>query len=451
MDKQQNRSGLHSAALAARAARAAVRILKGAAAGGVYGAAAAAAKEAAPFAVKIILALLVVALILPLLVFTAIPNMFFGYASSNSEPVMEMTQQAMTIGGAYLSLQNFESTQIDSLVTGIVNECENDGTTIDRIEVTNALDKEDLLWLIAINSVYHEQNLNTMSASDIRLFCSEHLQYTPSLIESEDGDHLETTLQVEIRGLDPYDLMRQLGFHGEAVNWAEVLYETLEESNALEEYGSYFESFQPDYSGDGSYNGDLQHGNSYGNEIDISKFISPDTKNNLDLAAYVTQAWEHNWGYVWGTYGNVLTDSLFQYKLRQYPDGVGNYEDYIREHWLGRRTADCVGLIKGYGWLDADTLTIGYATNGMPDYGADQMYQSALAAGSDHGPISSLPEIPGLAVWKSGHIGVYIGDGYVIEAMSTKNGVVKTEVTGRGWEGWCKLPFIDYLEEDEGQ
>ncbi len=60
--------------------------------------------------------------------------------------------------------------------------------------------------------------------------------------------------------------------------------------------------------------------------------------------------------------------------------------------------------------------------------------------------LSSMPEIPGLMLWKSGHAGVYIGGGYAIEAMGTRKGVVKTEVSGRGWQGWCKLPYIDYLE-----
>ena len=158
---------------------------------------------------------------------------------------------------------------------------------------------------------------------------------------------------------------------------------------------------------------------------------------------------ENNWGYVWGTYGNILTESLFAYKKQQYPDGVGNYADFIEANWLGRRTADCIGLIKGYAWLDASTMRIGYAANGMPDYGADQMYQAAKNAGiqgTDYGTVSSMPEIPGLMLWKSGHAGVYIGGGYAIEAMGTRKGVVKTEVSGRGWQGWCKLPYIDYLE-----
>lgn len=122
---------------------------------------------------------------------------------------------------------------------------------------------------------------------------------------------------------------------------------------------------------------------------------------------------------------------------------MGKYESFIRANWLGRRTADCVGLIKGYGWLDASSGAIRYGTNGMPDYGANQMYQSAAVKGE----MSSMPEVKGLAVWKPGHIGVYIGNGYVVEAMGTKYGVVRTKVEGRGWRGWCKVPSIDYIEE----
>ena len=194
----------------------------------------------------------------------------------------------------------------------------------------------------------------------------------------------------------------------------------------------------------------MEYGSDYDNAIDISGFVSPESKNNLDLVAYAVQAWENNWGYVWGTYGNVLTQSLFDYKLEQYPEGVGNYKDFIEDNWLGRRTADCVGLIKGYGWLDASDLTIGYAENGVPDYGANQMYQYATqngTEGEDYGGMSTMPEIPGLMLWKDGHVGVYIGGGYVIEAMGTKYGVVKTEVEGCGWSGWCKLPYLTYLEE----
>ncbi len=192
--------------------------------------------------------------------------------------------------------------------------------------------------------------------------------------------------------------------------------------------------------GGGNYSGEFLRGEGSSIELDISAFTDPTTKNAADLVTYAIHAWESGWGYVWGTYGCVLTDSLFAYKLEQYPDGVGNYEDFIRENWLGGRTTDCVGLIKGYGWLNPDTMTIDYGTNGMPDLGANQMYYSASVSGT----IDTMPDIPGLAVWHDGHIGVYIGNGEVIEAMGTKYGVVKTELAGRGWTHWLQIEYINY-------
>ena len=185
---------------------------------------------------------------------------------------------------------------------------------------------------------------------------------------------------------------------------------------------------------------DFERGSGSGVWLDVSGYIDPDRKNAADLATYAIHAWEQGWGYVWGTCGWVLTDSLLEAKLAQYPEGVGGYEDFIRMNWLGLRTADCIGLIKGYGWLNTETLTIGYNVNGMPDCGANQMYHAATAKGT----IDTIPEVPGLAVWRNGHIGVYIGNGYVIEAMGTKYGVVKTNLSERGFTHWLEIPYIDY-------
>ena len=192
--------------------------------------------------------------------------------------------------------------------------------------------------------------------------------------------------------------------------------------------------------GGGSYDGSFIAGGDRSIELDISTFANPTTKNATDLVTYAVHAWESGWGYVWGTYGNVLTESLLAYKVSQYPDGVGNHENFIRAHWLGGRTTDCVGLIKGYSWLSPETMTIDYGTHGMPDIGANQMYYSATESGT----IDTMPDIPGLAVWHDGHIGVYIGGGQVVEAMGTKYGVVKTELAGRGWTHWLKIPYINY-------
>lgn len=179
--------------------------------------------------------------------------------------------------------------------------------------------------------------------------------------------------------------------------------------------------------------------------IKTSHYTDPTTKNNLDLVKWAEFAADKKWGYVWGTYGSVLNSALFDSKKTQYPDEVGGYEDFIRENWLGKRTADCIGLIKGYSWYDVTSQSITIASNGMPDIGANTMNNNATEKGS----IDTIPEIPGLAVWKDGHIGVYIGNGEVVEAYGTKTGVIRSQLSNGGWTHWLKIPYITYLEQEE--
>lgn len=179
--------------------------------------------------------------------------------------------------------------------------------------------------------------------------------------------------------------------------------------------------------------------------INTTLYVDCGTKNNLDLVQWAISAYQNDWGYVMGTFGQVLTVDLLEAKLAQLPDAIGPYEDFIRFNYLGVRTADCIGLIKGYSWYDPATGNINYGSNGMPDVSADQMYNQA----SEKGSMSTMPEIPGILVHSPGHIGIYIGNGYVIEAMGTRYGVVKTAVGSRNWTGWCKNPYITYVEETE--
>ena len=81
----------------------------------------------------------------------------------------------------------------------------------------------------------------------------------------------------------------------------------------------------------------------------------------------------------------------------------------------------------------------------MPDIGADAMYENA----SEKGTIDTIPEIPGLAVWHAGHIGIYIGNGQVIHASGTMTGVIQTPIESSGWTHWLKIPYINYIEETE--
>lgn len=180
--------------------------------------------------------------------------------------------------------------------------------------------------------------------------------------------------------------------------------------------------------------------------ISTANFVDPSTKNNLDLAAFVTNAYNSGWGYVFGTYGKVLDQALVDDRQAAYPSNIDMYYDFIQANWMNCRVVDCVGLIKAYGWFDPKTgeLIDGIDTgaNGMPDIDANGMYKAATVKGK----MEDIPETPGLAVWMNNHIGVYIGNGQVIEAMGTMYGVVKSDAKSRGWKGWCEIPYIEYID-----
>lgn len=120
---------------------------------------------------------------------------------------------------------------------------------------------------------------------------------------------------------------------------------------------------------------------------------------------------------------------------------------------------DCVCLIKGilWGWCGKPSSTYGgaeYASNGVPDYGADTTIKVCEGVTTNFSRIAI-----GEAVWCSGHIGVYIGDGLAVECTPRwKNGVQITAVANIGskagydartWTKHGKLPWVDYTGAEE--
>ena len=306
-----------------------------------------------------------------------------------------------------------------------------------KIAVVNAMAEEGGLDAVQVKSVFYAlcfgEQVPTQRAANrfVECFYTTETRIRTVTVTGEDGTASFYT--------ETYTVVVPLSLEGAYANLATELGREITEDDK-DNVNHIYRMIAGASMGGDSYSGAYISGGDRSVEIDLATFQNPTTKNSHDLVQYAINAWQSGWGYVWGTYGNVLTDSLFDYKLEQYPDGVGTYEDFIREHWLGGRTTDCVGLIKGYGWLNGETLSIEYGTNGMPDYGANQMYYSASVSGT----IDTIPETPGLAVWHDGHIGVYIGNGEVIEAMGTKYGVVKTKLADRNWTHWLEIPFINY-------
>lgn len=161
-------------------------------------------------------------------------------------------------------------------------------------------------------------------------------------------------------------------------------------------------------------------------------------KTNIGLVEYAKA--QLGLPYWYGTFGNIATEALHKSKAAQYPKYY-NRKNYNQgwAHQYGARVHDCVGLIKGYLWSDTPTSTPKYKA--AQDLSADGMINACKTKGG----IKTMPEVVGLLVHYKGHIGVYIGGGYVIEAKGHNYGVVKTKLTERPWKNWGYCPFISYV------
>ena len=154
------------------------------------------------------------------------------------------------------------------------------------------------------------------------------------------------------------------------------------------------------------------------------------------------KAQKNNAVYWYACYGQKASKELYTYKKKQYPKQYPPNNAYSEESYTcqyGKRAMDCSGLIKYCLW----TTSI----NGEPKYDANQDLSANGFINSgctQTGSIDTIPEIPGLIVWKEGHLGLYIGNGKVIESRGHSYGVVETNLKERGWLKWGKCKWVDY-------
>lgn len=161
------------------------------------------------------------------------------------------------------------------------------------------------------------------------------------------------------------------------------------------------------------------------------------TKTNTGLVEYaLAQLGKPYW---WGTFGQTANAGLLAAKRQQYPSYY-TATDFTSQ--FGQKVHDCVGLIKGYLWCDTpDSEPIYKAAQ---DVAVSGLYLTC----KEHGNMGTMPELPGVCVFMAdmSHVGVYVGNGEVIEATGHAKGVVKTKLAGRGWGLWGKPSGISYAD-----
>lgn len=142
--------------------------------------------------------------------------------------------------------------------------------------------------------------------------------------------------------------------------------------------------------------------------------------------------------YVLGTFGQEFTSALLEQKCRQLPFNRENRAFLTGFVDQGYQAFDCCGLMKAFLWDDNPGNY-----NAAEDENEAMMYARATVKGN----INTLPETPGTLVFMQGHVGVYIGNGYCVEATPNNEkgwGVIKTPLKGRGWTTWAQYKRISY-------
>lgn len=131
--------------------------------------------------------------------------------------------------------------------------------------------------------------------------------------------------------------------------------------------------------------------------LTISESISAsaDNKTGEGLAAHAMRAFNEGWVYSWGGAS---------------PGAV-----------------DCSGLIYSY---------VG---------GGERTTEGMLYASPESGYVSEgVPDIPGLGLWQSGHVGVYVGGGMAVDARDEYSNVCYQSVASKSWVMWFKVDGVSY-------
>ena len=161
-----------------------------------------------------------------------------------------------------------------------------------------------------------------------------------------------------------------------------------------------------------------------------------------DLIAKFQYALDNKWGYIYGASGQLWTQAKQNAATREMTVKYG-------QKWVGRYVADCSGLftwafkqLGGYMYHGSNTMfkkycvATGELKNGMRTDGEKLKHGTAVFTGTkdDHG-----------------HVGLYIGDGWVIEAKGTQYGVVRSSVSEKKWTWWGELKGVDYSTAETGE
>ena len=169
---------------------------------------------------KLISGVLAALLLLPMLVFTALPNTVFGYSSATDQGVSDFTASAQRLSGAYQNIERKKQSALERLVNAILPSF----SDYDDYQVTDGSGGMNQNWLIAIGSVRYKQDLNVMDDDALEDLLYGKLDYSASVTDR--------VLNISIWDLTPEAYMTRLNFTQEEKDWAALLYSVMAEDQS---------------------------------------------------------------------------------------------------------------------------------------------------------------------------------------------------------------------------
>lgn len=167
-----------------------------------------------------------------------------------------------------------------------------------------------------------------------------------------------------------------------------------------------------------------------------------------DLIAKFQYALDNHWGYIMYMTHELWSES----KQKHYnQERAGNPDCAMSikygSKWYGHWVTDCSGL---FAWAFKEL-------GGKIAHGSNSIWDRYCSAKGTlrNGKRTDGKELkPGTAVFTStkdrhNHIGLYIGNGIVIEAQGTQAGVTTTRITNSKWTHWGELKNVQYSSTPE--
>lgn len=134
-------------------------------------------------------------------------------------------------------------------------------------------------------------------------------------------------------------------------------------------------------------------------------------------------------GYVWGATGYVLTQSKLDSLIKQYPDYVSQSKN---GKWLGKQVFDCAQFTR-FAMKEVGITLVSGASS-----------QWKKTDWEVKGTIDTLPKDKVCILYRESpsanpmqHTGVYLGDGYVMDARGSNSGVVYSKLSSYAWTHWA--------------